>query len=77
MTFIDFTGVFDSVDSCTIWKTCSSPGLGQVMINLFEALYDETYCKTKAFDTSSPFQVTTGVRHGSVLSSLLTVIIID
>ena len=78
MTFISFEAAFESVDHCTIWIVCSSLGLGQVMVNLMKALYAEIYCSIKAYDTlSSPLQVTTGVRQGSILSPLLFVIVID
>ena len=78
MTFIESKAAFESVDRCTIWNICSSLGLGQVIHNLLEALYDETYCNIQAYDTlSSPFQVTTGVREGSIQCQLLFVIVIN
>ena len=78
MTFIDFMGSSDSGDHCTIWNICSTLGLGQVMVNLLKALYDETACSIRAINTlSTPFQVTTGYRQGSKLSPLLFVVVID
>ena len=78
MTFIDFKATFDSVNRCKIWIICSSLGLGQIFLNLLKALYDETFRSTKTYDTlSSPFQGTTSVKQGSILSTLLFVIVID
>ena len=72
MTIIDFTGLSHSVDHCTVWNVCSLLGLGQFVANLSKSIYDESFCSRKAQNTiSSPFQVTTGVRHGSILSLLL------
>ena len=77
MTFIDFKAALDSVERCIMWNVCSSLGLEEVMINLLRALYDETYCSIKAYNTSSPYQFTGGVRRGSILSPLFLVIVID
>ena len=78
MIFIEFKAAFDSMSKDVIWKICNSLGMPEKIIATLKALYSETYSTVRANKSlSRKFQITTGVRQGSVLSPLLFIMMID
>ena len=78
MNFVDFEKVFDSVDHQALWKVLRHYGIPSKIVTLIQQFYDGLTCQViHAGTLTTPFNMTTGVRHGCLLYPLLFTIIID
>ncbi len=78
MVFIDFKAAFDSVDRESLWKVADAFGLPIKIVDMLKVLYSETRCVVRVYNTlTDSFEVSTGVRQGSVLSPYLFNLAID
>ena len=78
LVFIDFKAAFDSVDRESLWLVGDAFGLPPKILSMLKVLYNETRCVVRVYNTlTDPFDVSTGVRQGSVLSPYLFNLAID
>lgn len=78
IAFIDQEKAFDRVDRNLLWQIMAQYGVSEHLISLCKSLYSNCRTTVKtSYGTSNPFEVTTGVRQGCVLSPLLFIIYID
>ena len=76
--FVDFEKAFDSVDRDVIWQILWHYGVLEKIVNVIRCFYIGFECQVihDGFLTE-PFQVTTGVRQGCLLSPLLFLVFLD
>ena len=78
VNFIDLRKAFDSIHRPALWKIHQQYGLPTKIVTVIQKLYEESSSAVRVNgDTSSWFQVETGVRQGCILSPLLFAIAID
>ena len=78
VNFIDFEKAFDSLDRETIWKLMRHYGIPEEIVLLVKRSYDGMKCRVVAGgQLSDPFEVTTGVRQGCLLSPFLFLLAVD
>jgi len=78
VNFIDFRKAFDSIHRPALWKILQQYGLPTNIVTVIQKLYKESSSAVRVNgDTSSWFQVETGVRQGCILSPLLFAIATD
>ena len=78
LIFIDFKAAFDSVHRECIWNICKALGLDSGLIDILRAMYTETYCQVRAYNSiTDKFSILSEVRQGSVLSPFLINLAID
>ena len=78
INFIDFKKAFDSVHRESIWKILRLHGIPHKIINIFSSMYTSSRCCAQTKDGySDMFDIITGVRHGSILSPFLLLIVMD
>jgi len=78
VNFIDLRKAFDSVHQPALWKILQHYGLPTKTVTIIQKLYEESSSAVRVNgDTSSWFQVETGVRQGCILLPLLFAIAID
>jgi hypothetical protein len=72
IAFIDFTAAFDSVDRSAIWKILLGDGVPPKLVDVLCGMYKRTACRVRVYGTeSAPFEISTGVRQGALLSPTL------
>ena len=78
LVFVDFERAFDSVDSDVIWQILWHYGVREKVVDVIRCFYSgfERDVIHNGFLTK-PFQVTTGVRQGCLLSPLLFLVVLD
>ena len=60
------------MDRNSLWKVLRKDGVPLKLINIFRTIYDNTYCKVKAYNSySNSFEVKKGVRQGAISSPML------
>ena len=78
VNFIDFCKAFDSIHRPAMWKILQQYGLPTKIVTVIQKLYEESSSAIRVNgDTSSLFQVQTGVRQDCILSPLLFAIATD
>ena len=78
INFIDFEKAFDSINRDGMWKLLRHYGLPIKIVNMIKALYEEFSVQViHDSNLTEPFQVTTGVKQGCLLSPTLFLIVID
>jgi len=78
VNFNDVRKAFDSIHQPALWKILQQYGFPTKIVTVIQKLYEESSSAVRVNgDTSSWFQVETGVRHGCILSPLLFAIAID
>ena len=78
ITFIDFAAAFDSVHRDSMWKILQKCGIPQPIIDILINMYSNASSKVRTEDgVSSPFDITSGVRQGCVISPILFNIVLD
>ena len=76
--FVDFEKAFDSIDRQAIWNILANYGVPQKIIKIIQILHQQFSCQViHNGKLSTPFQVTTGVRQGCMLSPLLFLVVLD
>jgi hypothetical protein len=75
---VDFAKAFDSVSQQQLWAALEAYGIPVKIIQLIKAMYDGYECQVlHDGQLSEPFQVTTGVRQGCLLSPVLFLVAMD
>jgi len=78
VNFIDFHKAFDSIHRPALWKILQQYGLLTKIVTEIQKLFEENSSAVSVNgDTSSWFQVETGVCQGCILSPLLFAIATD
>ena len=78
MNFIDFEKAFDSLDREVLWKLMEHYGIPIKFIRLVQNMYQGMKCKVVHEGyLSDPFEITTGVRQGCLLSPFLFLLAVD
>ena len=78
LCFVDFSKVYNSVDSTALVAILGSYGVTHQLVDIIQELYTGTGFHVRTVDgVLEDFQVTTGVRQGCVLSPLLFNCIMD
>ncbi|XP_078663299.1 uncharacterized protein LOC144906655 [Branchiostoma floridae x Branchiostoma belcheri] len=76
--FIDYEKAFDSVDRTTLWKILAHYGIPGKIINMVKVFYANFQAQVlHEGDLTAPFNMTTGVRQGCLLSPLLFITALD
>ena len=76
LIFIDFKAAFDSINQQYIWNKCEEPGMEKRLLEILKCIYTETNSQVKVYSSMSDQpQTFSGVRQGSVLSSLFNLAI--
>ena len=75
VNFLDFEKGFDSVHRTSLWKILRQYGIPQKIVNIITLFYNHfTSCVQ---NSTSSFAINSGVRQGCVMSSFLSIVIID
>ncbi|XP_048775551.2 uncharacterized protein LOC125680151 [Ostrea edulis] len=78
INFIDFEKAFDSINRDRMWKLLQYYGLPVKIVNMIKALYEDFNIQIINYSNlTEPFQVTTGVKQGCILSPTLFWVVID
>ncbi|CAH8491765.1 unnamed protein product [Dicrocoelium dendriticum] len=78
VVFLGIKGAFDSVDRCALWNCLLRKSVPEKYINIIRALYTRSTGRVRAYGKlSSPFNISSGVRHGYPLSPFLFNFAID
>ena len=78
VAYIDIKAAFNSVDRAALWKALRSSGAPPFLIHLIEHLHTGTTLQVRVGgEQSEPFETTSGVRQGCVLTPALFCIAID
>ena len=78
INFIDYEKAFDSVDRDMLWKIMGHYGIPEKIVNLVRSLYVGTNSQVSHDgQLSGPFQISTGVRQGCLLSPFLFNLAVD
>ncbi|XP_078603943.1 uncharacterized protein LOC144877771 [Branchiostoma floridae x Branchiostoma japonicum] len=76
--FIDYEKAFDSVDRSTLWNILAHYGIPSKIINMIKVFYTNFQAQVShEGDLTEPFNMTTGVRQGCLLSPLLFITALD
>ena len=76
--FVDFRAAFDSIHRESHWKCLLISGVPRKIVNLLATLYEGNSNRVRAYgELSRPFEVTTGVRQGCIISPCLFNIVLD
>ena len=76
--FVDFAAAFDSVDRNVLWKIAEAAGAPRNLLEIMRAMYAATESCVRVYgSTSEPFEISTGVRQGSILSPWLFNLCLD
>ena len=78
VNFIDMEKAFDSIHRDSLWKILRHYGIPQKLVKIVRILYNDfksqVICNT---ELTAPFNVTTGVKQGCILSPFLFLLSID
>ena len=78
VNFKDFEKTFDSVHRKSLWLIMLSFGIPSIIINMVKALFDDFKCAVvDGQDTTEWFKITTGVKQGCSMSSLLFLLVVN
>lgn len=78
MTFVDFEKAFDSINRQFIWDALMHKGVPEKIVNIIKEAYDGFNCRVvHNGKLTEPFNVTTGVRQGCLLSPLIFIVVMD
>ena len=78
IAFLDFTAAFDSLHRDSLWAILRQDGVPEHYIQLFQALYRDTFSVVRAGDAiSEPFCLGSGVRQGAINSPMLFNYVMD
>ena len=78
VSFLDYSAAFDSVDRESLWLLLKVAGVPERLTELIRHMYEDSVCMVKVSgQLSQPFEVSTGVRQGDVLSPLLFLQAVD
>lgn len=78
MVFIDFRVAFDSLKRDCIWIALRNLGTPEKIINIIKKFYDGFQCRVMHNgQLSDPFETTSGVRQGCLLSPLLFLVVLN
>jgi len=78
MNFIDFRKAFDMIERNTIWKIMKHYGIPDKFVNIIRSFYEGMTCQVvHNSDLPTPYDVTTGVRQGCLLSPMIFLLVVD
>ena len=78
LAFVDLEKAFDRVPRQVLWWAMRKLGIDEWIVQLVQAMYCEVRSKVRVDDCfSDSFNVNVGVHQGSVLSSLLFIIVLQ
>ena len=76
--FIDFQKAFDSLDRAVLWQLMGHYGIPEKFINIIKNTYTGMQCNIMhEGQLTDPFDITTGVRQGCLLSPFLFLLAVD
>ncbi|XP_073670704.1 uncharacterized protein [Paramisgurnus dabryanus] len=76
--FVDYEKAFDSVDRTILWKILAHYGIHIKIINMIKVFYTNFQAQVShEGDLTEPFNMSTGVRQGCLLSPLLFITALD
>ncbi|CAH1253046.1 Hypp1070 [Branchiostoma lanceolatum] len=76
--FADYEKAFDSLDRSTLWNILDHYGIPTKIISMVKVFYNNFQAQvTHGGDLTEPFNMTTGVRQGCLLSPLLFITALD
>lgn len=69
MVFIDIMKAYDSVDRTLLWKICHQYGIADKIVRIVQLLHQDTKAQVQINgELSDPFNITSGVQQGAILS---------
>ncbi|MEM8717056.1 MAG: reverse transcriptase family protein, partial [Cyanobacteria bacterium P01_G01_bin.4] len=78
VVFIDFAAAFDSVHRASLWQALLHDGFPRKVVNILQEYYGDANSRVRVYgEMGEPFEITTGVRQGCIMSPSLFNIIID
>ncbi|XP_078580636.1 uncharacterized protein LOC144864435 [Branchiostoma floridae x Branchiostoma japonicum] len=76
--FVDYEKAFDSLDRTSLWNILAHYGIPPKIINMIKVFYNNFQAQVShEGDLTEPFNMTTGVRQGCLLSPLLFITALD
>ena len=75
INFVDFEKAFDSIHRDSLWRILRAYGIPEEIVLIIKSFYNNFRCRVG--NSSTSFEVKTGVRQGCVMSALLFNITID
>ncbi|RUS74991.1 hypothetical protein EGW08_017258 [Elysia chlorotica] len=75
INFVDFEKAFDSIHRDSLWRILRAYGIPEKIVLIIKSFYSNFRCRVG--NSSTSFEVKTGVRQGCVMSALLFNITID
>ncbi|CAH1266510.1 Hypp3401 [Branchiostoma lanceolatum] len=76
--FVDYEKAFDSLDRSTLWNILDHYGIPTKIISMVKVFYNNFQAQVShGGDLTEPFNMTTGVRQGCLLSPLLFITALD
>ncbi|RUS68725.1 hypothetical protein EGW08_023513 [Elysia chlorotica] len=73
INFVDFEKAFDSIHRDILWRTLRAYGIPEKIVLIIKSFYNNFRCRVG--NSSTSFEVKTGVRQGCVMSALLFITI--
>ena len=78
VNFIDFEKAFDSVNREFLWKVMRHYGIPEKFVMIIKNMYDQAQSRViHNGQLSEPFNISTGVRQGCLLSPVLFLLVLD